>query len=365
MLPSTASAASGVVEAPANGYYGVTTIDTAQHARADTRADADAEVAACPIGQWTITRFTTCFNAGLTYTARDKNTHAPVGGAQFTITQNAELNPQGTQWTENLSLTMVAGSAWGVVLVTPMQASWQGSCSGAGCQVPDNTAFPPSSSITQGATLSGTMTFSNPRAKGTVEAFQTTYLLHVVSVGSLADAPAHYGSPELRCDAQVGSTSGCVVTGYIPTFNVDSVEFPLAALGVRWAQDNLASHPGKPGAGAPLNRQANTAKQQANRARICGSSSGFVKLPTVPDDSCDEYPFAATTQGGSMQGPDCAEIVPLPNGSVQVIKPASAITTCARAHVPLGQNTDVGGDLGQWVQGQRVIDNEQYWVSTV
>ncbi|MFJ7213473.1 hypothetical protein [Amycolatopsis sp. NPDC098790] len=207
------------------------------------------------------------------------------------------------------------------------------------------------------------MTYSNAQAKGAVDNFQTSYTLQLVSPGSIIDTPVNYGAPPLRCDNQVGSTAGCVVSVYTPTFNVDSFEFPAAAAGVRWAQDNLPTHPGKQGAGTPLKRLADTAKQRANRTLIC--ETGWTPLTSVPTDSCDEFPFAATTQGGSMSGPDCAEIVPPDVGPVTVLKPAAGATTCARAHVPLRQNTDVGGDLGQFVQGQRVLDADTYWVTTL
>ncbi|MGI5506346.1 NucA/NucB deoxyribonuclease domain-containing protein [Lentzea sp. CA-135723] len=312
-----------------------------------------------PNAQWRHTRFSACWRAGLTYTARDARTGNPVGSARFTITQEISLDPNSTNITENASLLMVAGSASGVV--TTMLASWTASCNSL-CSTTDPNPFSNSSPIAGGETLSGDMAYSNPQTKGVVDSFQTSYMLHLVSPGSFLDTPVNYSAPTLRCDNAVGSSSGCVVPDHIPTLNVDSLEFPVAAAGVRWAQNNLAGHPGLKTGGTPLRREAVTARQRANRWKVCDAS--FTKLSTVPSDSCDEFPFAATKQGGSMNGPDCAEIIPSNNGTVTVLKPAGSTTTCMRAHVPLPQNRDVGGDLGQFVQGQRILDDGPYWVTT-
>ena len=319
--------------------------------------------AACtgqPDGQWLIRRFGFCLEAGVTYTARDVRTQLPVGGASFVITQSTELDGVSTDWTEHVSLHMVEGSTWGVV--GAMTATWSARCD-SDCEELQDEPFPAGTPIVPGETLTGDFVFQDPQpVRGGADAFSPFYTLELVSPGSLGDEPLLYEGPQMRCDFQVGTTAGCIVNEYTPTFNVDAVAFPLAAAGVRWAQGNLPNHPGLEGEGAPVNRLANVSAQQANRRRIC--QTGWTPLTTVVDDSCDEFPFAATTQGGSMAGPDCAEIVPLADGSVTVRRDVSSVTTCVRAHVPKSQNTDVGGDLGQWVQEQRIVDNEEYWVST-
>jgi hypothetical protein len=252
-----AAAATIALVAPAQaasaGFAGTFTIDSAPNtstSAADTQPGPARVQASCdsaPDAQWQLSRFTTCWHAGLTYIARDIRTGRPVGEAKFTITQETELNPNGTAWTENVSLLMVPESATGVV--TTMLASWTASCSSK-CTSTKSTPFPVSSPIAEGQTLSGTFTYSNTQAKGSVDNFQTSYTLQLVSPGSVVDSPVRYSAPPLRCDYQVGSTAGCVVRGYVPTFNVDSIEFPAAAAGVRWAQDNLPTHPGKQGAGS-------------------------------------------------------------------------------------------------------------------
>ncbi|MGF1344518.1 NucA/NucB deoxyribonuclease domain-containing protein [Streptomyces flavovirens] len=76
-----------------------------------------------------------------------------------------------------------------------------------------------------------------------------------------------------------------------------------------WAQWNL---PDKWGlySGKPLTRALDGPDR---RRHTCGdlSSVPFVrKFGIVPTDTCDEFPFASTQEGGT-DGDRCAEIVPL------------------------------------------------------
>ena len=79
-----------------------------------------------------------------------------------------------------------------------------------------------------------------------------------------------------------------------------------------------------------------------------------------------------------MPGPECAELKPHvnllslpwevrtgPDGQpiADVVQAPAPNTTCARVHVPLTQNTYVGGALGRFASAQRLVDNDPYWVS--
>ncbi|WP_344926905.1 NucA/NucB deoxyribonuclease domain-containing protein [Saccharopolyspora gregorii] len=338
-------------------------------------AQVDAQDLVCagfPDGQWQIDRFRGCWHAGLTYTARDIRTGAPVGSAHVTITQDFQLANNRTTWVETDTLRM--DSANGVV-VGGLSATWTAGCS-SNCQATQPVPFVPGTWLSPGQTLTGTTEFSNPQARGGIDHFAPGYTLELLSPGSIGDAPAVWATPQLRCDAQVGRSAGCVVTDAIPTYEANSSTNPVGAFGIRWAQENLAGHPGVPG-GEPLHRLANRSQQSKNRNTVCGT--GWAPdLLTVPTDSCDEYPFAATREGGSMPGPDCAELKPHvnllslpfevqtgPDGApiADLVHAPAPETTCARVHVPLTQNTDIGGDLGRFVTAQRIVDNGPYWVS--
>ncbi|WP_405808504.1 hypothetical protein OG524_00505 [Streptomyces sp. NBC_01520] len=106
----------------------------------------------------------------------------------------------------------------------------------------------------------------------------------------------------------------------------------------------------------------------AIRTNTCeeGSTVSFVRDDSlVPTDSCDEYPFADTYEGGTNGGL-CAEIVPLlENGSWNFYefdpsRPVTKNEPCIRAHVPLQQNTDAGAKYSGFISSQHVIDGEKF-----
>ncbi len=89
---------------------------------------------------------------------------------------------------------------------------------------------------------------------------------------------------------------------------------------------NESAHWGLQGVGQPLTRLANQATQRSNRTKICGASV-FTADPTlntalVPyddQDSCDEFPFAATYQSGAQtgvtSGTACAQLTVVQTGT--------------------------------------------------
>ncbi len=120
----------------------------------------------------------------------------------------------------------------------------------------------------------------------------------------------------------------------------------------------------------PLRRLADSAAAEANRKRVCeeGATRPFTRRPdVVVNDSCDEYPFAATHEGG-RNGALCADVIPqLENGIWQFYgDPAAPAFTgnepCIRGHVPLEQNVAAGGKLGSNSQTERIIPDEKFEV---
>ncbi|MEV4756978.1 hypothetical protein AB0J86_17960 [Micromonospora sp. NPDC049559] len=119
-----------------------------------------------------------------------------------------------------------------------------------------------------------------------------------------------------------------------------------------------------------MRRLADATTADAQRERTCEDGT-FNYLPEiVANDSCDEFPFAATYEGGTP-GALCADIVPLlEDGGWQIYeanpdKPVTGTEKCVRGHVPNEQNTGAGGELGRFVQAQRVLDLEKYWMYLV
>ncbi|GAB2744522.1 NucA/NucB deoxyribonuclease domain-containing protein [Streptomyces bullii] len=88
----------------------------------------------------------------------------------------------------------------------------------------------------------------------------------------------------------------------------------------------------------------------------------------MQDDSCDEFPFARTYEGGT-DGALCADVVPKQVGDQWLVfeadptKPVTFTESCARGHVPLTDNKAAGGKLGSFPQTDRVLDTEKYDVT--
>ncbi|WP_413232034.1 NucA/NucB deoxyribonuclease domain-containing protein [Micromonospora rifamycinica] len=142
----------------------------------------------------------------------------------------------------------------------------------------------------------------------------------------------------VRCDNSLGIgriSKGCVFPSVTPVFLLSGAESPLSpvhAAFVSSAQTSLPGHPGRVDR-VPLHRLSNTAQRDANRALSC---AGFVPIDSA--DSCDEYPFAATYEGG-----------------------AGAIV----AHVPRTDNTNGGSKLSGFFQKDRVLDGDAFFVQVV
>ncbi|WP_439145616.1 NucA/NucB deoxyribonuclease domain-containing protein [Streptomyces canus] len=107
----------------------------------------------------------------------------------------------------------------------------------------------------------------------------------------------------------------------------------------------------------------------SNRRATCEDGT-FVPFDDdiVVDDSCDEFPFAGTYEGGTV-GSFCADIVPLFEDGQWYIyeasadKPVTYHEPCVRGHVPLTYNSAAGGKYGSFVQTDRVLDTESFNVT--
>jgi len=190
----------------------------------------------------------------------------------------------------------------------------------------------------------------------------------VISIGPASEP----GPDSLRCDTVVnGSVSACVFTAWTPELQVPVGVYGPAALNVAFANYYL---PDGWGYLQPIARLADPNEQRANRDWVCNDGT-FVRYPDfVPDDSCDEYPFAASYMSArflGVPGADCAEIMVLFNGSTgnydlyEVRKPLTYAERCVRGHVQLSLNEGVGGLLGSFTRTQRLLDGDYYYVYAV
>ncbi|MFE9649900.1 hypothetical protein ACFYO0_38480 [Streptomyces sp. NPDC006365] len=129
----------------------------------------------------------------------------------------------------------------------------------------------------------------------------------MTSPGATAvDPNASWDNPrEIRCDNQLGPNPGCVVPSIRATFEFSLAEFGGAGATYGWTQNTLRS-------GAPLTRDPSKTTADTRREYTCGNLSidPFVYMDdVVPNDSCNEFPFALSYEGGT-NGAFCADIVP-------------------------------------------------------
>ncbi|NNH73753.1 hypothetical protein HLB23_28520 [Nocardia uniformis] len=171
-------------------------------------------------------------------------------------------------------------------------------------------------------------------------------------------------APTVRCDA-IGNrnTTGCIVSAAEPILDYSTRNIPELATHVRYAQ--ASGLPGDPAGTSPLRRLADPVAQQTNRNISCNR----VPRPRPTGQQCDEYPFAATYQGGGANGPARTY-----QGSCDVAQPAW-VDTLATNPVPFksstgismcllsaSQNQRAGGILTWFYTKNRVLDNDTFYV---
>jgi hypothetical protein len=206
--------------------------------------------------------------------------------------------------------------------------------------------------------------------EGTVSNITTSYDLNVTQPGAVPTIPdVRWSNPrEVRCDTTFAdnTSTGCVIPSIRAGLTLPLSTYGAAAATYAFAENNFIDEWGS--AANPLKRLADPDSQEANRKSTCGTGAArpFVYLDDiVPDDSCDEYPFAATYQGGTNGGL-CADIIPqLEDGTWNFYQDpnAPAVTfnePCVRGHVPNGENGAAGLALGRNSQNERVIDAEPF-----
>ncbi|MFK4272572.1 NucA/NucB deoxyribonuclease domain-containing protein [Streptomyces milbemycinicus] len=325
---------------------------------------ADHAVAAndaCDItqpGYATATRFGTCLNGmEITYTLlNDKN--AVVGTGLMNVATSMTLSATKTTWNETATVKVISVTGQ----VKSLNISYDVGCTG-GCSMTDARPWDGTKTLGVGGTATGTVTYNTPLASGGLANVTSKHHMYVVASGTIPVQPnVSWDNPwPIRCDNQVGANPGCVVPDVRANFEFSLAELGGAAATYGWAQNALRD-------GAPLRRDPSEATAKTRREYTCGSKSTdpFIYMDdVVPNDSCDEFPFARSYEGGT-NGALCADIVPLyENGQWMIYearadKPVTGNEPCARGHVNNDDNSNAGLALGRYVQRDRVLDTEKY-----
>ena len=320
-------------------------------------------------GYWTYTRSGSCFKdfEGEYWLLDDRG--RIIGTADFVVSGSMTLSPGRGTFTEKLTVTVTDTDRQVLALNIAMDAACTGACSMADANPWDGMV-----TLVEGDSAAGTVTYAAGPSAGTQTTIQTSYHMYIVAVGAIPIQPNFtWSNPwNVRCDNSlaVSGTTGCVYADVRAQLILPLGQYRAAAATYAFAQTYLIDHWGAED--SPLRRQADTAIAASNRRATCETPlDPFIPFDdtVVVDDSCDEYPFAATQQGGTT-GSFCADIVALQEDDglwyfyeARADKPVTFNEPCVRGHVPLGENEAAGGKVGSLPQSERVIDNEAYTVA--
>jgi hypothetical protein len=340
--------------------------DLARHAGSSI-AQPDAATCSVTAGSYFYHRHDYCLNGGeITYTEfNEENPEEILGTGVLTVSSSATLSASSGQWQESETVTLAEVTG----LVEDLSVGFTASCN-ASCAATSPAAWAGSRLLTVGQSASGSVTFLATPGAGLDSSITTSYVLNVIQPGAIPlNENAAWSNPRpIRCDTTFAdnTSTGCVIPSIRPVLVLPLSVYGAAAATYGWAENNLIDHWGADD--NPLQRLADVNTQNAKRKNTCGSGASrpFVVLDDiVPDDSCDEYPFAATLQGGTNGGL-CADVIPqLQNGVWQFFQDpnAPAVTLnepCVRGHVPNTDNGAAGLALGRNSQSERVIDSEKF-----
>ncbi|MGW7568465.1 DNA/RNA non-specific endonuclease [Streptomyces tendae] len=342
---------------------------TAARSVAQTAADDDNS-ASCAVtvpGQWTYSRFGYCVS-GITvlYVLKDGN-GKEIGTGTLNVATSALLpadiaNPK---WNEYVTVTMTGATG----AVTSLTAKLRSACS-AGCKA-SKTAPWYGGELVKGESVNGFVTYTSSPAAGAKLRFTTSYQLFVTSPGAqITDPNASWSNPEeIRCDDDVRDASGttpargCVVPSVMPVVKLSAASSSgSAAAGYLWAQENLADGWGR---SKPLTRAKDGIADRTSRTCGSGGSQPFqARTDLVADDSCGEFPFAATHEGGT-DGARCAEVVPNWSSGGWDVYPMNGDDggrPCARVHASAASVQAADTQLFEGFASQRVVEADEFKV---
>ncbi|MFL3871341.1 hypothetical protein LT966_32825 [Streptomyces griseobrunneus] len=298
----------------------------------------------------------------------------PVGSALLYVSSRLNLDRAKLSWKE--SIRVKYESFEGKLTTNTFHIAFTAGCNRS-CKMATASPWAGQLSLTPNQTLSGDVEYNvaTPNS-GFNGGITTNYKINVMQAGTVPVQPnATWSNPRtIRCDDEVSSVPGCVYPHIAPELVLPLSTYKEAAATYLF-QQQYSDHPLGTKA-APLHRLADLDAQEANRDSTCVvAAEGTVETPElfvrkssrIPDDSCDEYPFAASVEGGTP-GAYCNDVeFELANGEwiyaqANSTKPLSKEARCSRGHVPLDLNTAAGQELGRLVQAQRMIDFDAYTV---
>lgn len=265
-------------------------------------------------------RFLACGRTPFTVTYRIKN--KVVGRIHFLVNQTDLLSVKSTTITENDDIHDIIA----VGETFPTEVGLTATC-GRGCTGGSHAPV----ALVEGASYHFDLRFVNSIAKNAVRFNAPAYKWKFT--GPFIDDVNRTGGLAWRCDDKLRQRAGCVYPIYVPTItSVAGLRFIAASI------RSIQAH------GGPRELHRNSFLTTSNRNAVCNIKlppgwkppSGWPLPITKPNNkpTCDEYPFAASWEGGKRL-------------------PASQRGT---AWVPKSENDSQGGRLGAFYLANRVLD---------
>ncbi|MFG2715348.1 hypothetical protein ACGFX2_33035 [Streptomyces goshikiensis] len=196
----------------------------------------------------------------------------------------------------------------------------------------------------------------------------------------------------IRCDNTFWEKiPGCVFHKYIPEVDLETRQSPAAGAMYWLLMKKLQNHPGSKDFKKPLRREADKAEIEANRRNICPTDGPEQYAPHPDADpgttrgiNCDEYPFAASKEGGggnprpsSFPGNDCVQMYAVQVAGLWVLEEDDRYwlpgtnsdgtwqAKCGRASMPGDQNQNIASPLGlRKFPAARVQNGDEFYVGT-
>ncbi|MGW1071602.1 golvesin C-terminal-like domain-containing protein [Streptomyces sp. NPDC002537] len=331
-------------------------------------APGDGFVTWCPtyMGRH-FTRYEGCIQEGEAVVALVTADGMPLGSATFAIRQDIKLYPNSSGFSESMYFVPTKiDDALG-----PFTLDWEGVCKGKCTDTKSQWIGSPA--YTSATDLHSSEVWRSHQWTGTSSDEMTLSWKMWANTPRGQTTTSEWDAQDfkIRCDNQVGASSGCVFPNHTSTFTLNTAKYPSAAAYYWILQEKLASHPGSEKYNKPLHRLADDDAAQKNRDKVCDSS--FEPHPDTPETSCDEYPFAKSQESGGQlnisSGKECVQMYTSKgsDGSWRLYDddryaPPTWNEVCGRANIPKGQNTGAGGDLGRFTTKFRLLDGDAYWV---
>ena len=300
-----------------------------------------------------VQRFSACHIAPGVITLSNAK-HVAVGGMNVMIYSYDYTARDEKVWSSQIEVSVL--SAWGIA-AAGVSARLQPSCSGA-CKTAGGVVGLQPLAIGVDARSQAYWEWkrSGPKTAGfSHPGWTLTAMVPGRNIRQQAVLPLD----DVRCDNIIGnSRAGCVFPQAIP-----SITFKRATYWFFGSHVVSAQYSGLPGSfwsGRPLHRTRDRSVIAANRSVACPPTSAGG--PIRPQDySCDEYPFASTSEGAAaapLEGRTSAFCqypgLPTINESPQ------GWSACM---IPKSENSSSGAVLNhQLYRAYRVLDGDAFWI---